>query len=141
MGRRVARIRPGRTSIVNGRASEGTASSPISRSFEGELVAAGSSLSAVESFLGHRFTGHLDVRACPNYSSFERITTSFLICMSSIVWGIPPTPRPDSLRPAKGIQSTRKAGWSLTITAEASSRREARSAVSRSLVNTDAWKA
>ena len=41
-------------------------------------------------------------------------------------------PRPDARSPAKGIQSTRKAVWSLTITAEASRRVAARRAVSRS---------
>ena len=29
-----------------------------------------------------------------------------------MVWGLPPTPSPDSRNPAKGIQSTRKAVWS-----------------------------
>ena len=74
-------------------------------------------------------------------SSWERITTSFSICMSSIVYGMPPTPKPDSRKPAKGIQSTRKAVWSLTMTAEAFRRRAARRAVSRSRVKTAAWKA
>jgi hypothetical protein len=40
--------------------------------------------------------------------------------MSWNVCGMPPTPRPDCRSPANGIQSTRNAVWSLTITAEAS---------------------
>ncbi len=63
----------------------------------------------------------LDVR--PGQSSPDLNTIIFSICISAMVWGMPPTPIPDWRRPAKGIQSTRKAVKSLTMTAEASSRR------------------
>ena len=39
--------------------------------------------------------------------------------------GIPPMPRPDCILPPNGIQSTRKAVWSFTITAVALSAGEA----------------
>ena len=42
-------------------------------------------------------------------SSRELIAIIFSICMSRKLYGIPPTPRPDSRTPAKGIQSTRNA--------------------------------
>ena len=42
-------------------------------------------------------------------SSAEQSTTILSTCMSFMVYGIPPIPRPDFLRPANGIQSTRKA--------------------------------
>ena len=43
------------------------------------------------------------------HSCGECMTISLSIRMSGKVWGIPPTPGPDSIKPAKGIQSTRKA--------------------------------
>ena len=52
----------------------------------------------------------------------ERITIIFCTCISCIEYGMPPTPWPETRRPANGIQSTRNAVWSLTITADASRR-------------------
>ena len=47
---------------------------------------------------------------------------------------MPPSPSPETLRPPKGIQSTRNAVWSLTMTALASMRRAAYIARETSLV-------
>ena len=68
-------------------------------------------------------------------------TSIFSSDISSIVGRIPPMPYPDWRRPANGIQSARKAVWSLIMTAEASSRWAARKAGPISVEKTLAWKA
>ena len=62
----------------------------------------------------------MPVRGLRAPSHLRRLPTNILsLCIS--VKGMPPMPSPDSLRTAKGIQSTRNAVWSLIITAVASS--------------------
>ena len=65
-------------------------------------------------------------------------TMSFSWLISCALYAIPPMPTPESPRPPKGIQSTRKAVWSLTITAVALSCLTACSATSMSFANTAA---
>ena len=43
------------------------------------------------------------------HNSLDRTTIIFLTCISAMVCGIPPTPRPACRRPANGIQLTRNA--------------------------------
>jgi hypothetical protein len=52
----------------------------------------------------------------PNQRNLLFTTISFSRVISCMEYGIPPKPSPEASRPPNGIQSTRKAVWSLTIT-------------------------